>query len=57
MSWASDVLVYRVVLKVMLDLLTLVEDKAREFVGSYRKVLSYLAMWALGEPEGEPAEG
>ena len=71
-SWASDVLVYTVVLnlfveysdaividsftisiltaavlKVMLDILTSVEDRVHEFVSRYSKVLGYLSMWVV----------
>ena len=71
-SWASDVLVYTVVLnlfveyssaiiidsftisiftaallKVMLDLLTFAEHKARHFFGRINKWLGYLAMWLV----------
>ncbi len=71
-SWATDVLVYTVVLnlfveyssaividsftisiftavvlKVLLDLLTSVEHRAKEFVGQYSKTLAFLSTWAI----------
>lgn len=71
-GWASDVLVYTVVLnlfveysaaividsftisiftavvlKVMLDLLTSVEHRAKGFVGRYSKTLAFVTTWAI----------
>ncbi len=36
-----------VVLKVILDLLTSVEHRAKEFVGRYSRVLAFLTTWAI----------